>query len=125
MLVARGHALPYGLDAPYYFVADAYYASRKIALPLLRVGHHLVTRVRNNKAGNQYLHRKTAAYRDAVRRKLAAYRRFIQLGLIAQGIMLALATAVPPSHMGLLRLVVPHPPARYRPLRSRRRHRLA
>jgi hypothetical protein len=47
------------------------------------------------KARNQYLHRKPAQYRDAVRRKLAAYHRFIQLGLIAQGIMLALATTVP------------------------------
>jgi len=217
-----------GLDAPYYFLADAYYASRKIASPLLRQGHHLITRVRNNavgyrpapkpcppkrgrpkvygdkvalkslfdqtqgkqaldspvygesgvkievwvadllwrpigipvrfvavrhptrgrlilmttdttmqaldvirlygyrfkievsfksalrvvgaflyhfwmanmtpinrKAKNQHLHRKTRAYRDAVRRKLAAYHRFIQLGLIAQGIMLALATTVP------------------------------
>jgi hypothetical protein len=217
-----------GLDAPYYFVADAYYASCKIALPLLRAGQHLVTRVRHNavgyrpapaperrkrgrprlygekyplkrlfdedalmqmlespvygeagvklrvwsrdllwrpvgllvrfvavahptrgrlilmttdltlapldvirlygyrfkievsfksalhvvgaflyhfwmanmtpitrKAKDQYLHRKPAAYRDAVRRKLDAYHRFIQLGLIAQGILLALATTVP------------------------------
>jgi len=217
-----------GLDAPYYFVADAYYASCKIALPLLRAEHHLVTRVRHNavgylpapvperrkrgrpklygekyplkrlfeeaslmqtiqspvygeagvelrvwrrdllwrpvgilvrfvavahptrgriilmttdltlapedvirlygyrfkievgfksalhvvgaflyhfwmaamtpitrKAKDQYLHRKSAAYRDAVRRKLDAYHRFIQLGLIAQGIMLVLATTVP------------------------------
>ena len=216
------------LDLPYYFVADAYYASRKIVLPLLRRGHHLVTRVRDNavgylpapvperkkrgrpklygerlplktlfddpttrqtldspvygeegvklgvwtrdllwkpvgllvrfvavahptrgrlilmttdlalepldvirlygyrfkievsfksalrvvgaflhhfwmagmvplprKARDQYLHRKTQAYRDAVRRKLAAYHRFIQLGLVAQGILLALATTVP------------------------------
>lgn len=217
-----------GLDSPYYFVADAYYASCKIALPLLQEGHHLVTRVRHNavgylpapvperpkrgrpkrygekyplkrlfgedeflqilespvygeagvklrvwsrdllwrplgilvrfvavvhptrgrlilmttdltlapldvirlygyrfkievsfksalhtvgvflyhfwmrdmtpitrKAKDQYLHRKSAAYRAAVRRKLAAYHRFIQLGLIAQGILLALATTVP------------------------------
>jgi hypothetical protein len=216
------------LDAPYYFVADAYYASRKIALPLVKQGHHLVTRVRNNAVGylpapvparrqrgrptlyadkvplkslfehpelmrslpspvygeqgvqlgvwtldlvwrpvgilvrfvavlhptrgrlilmttdlalepldvirlygyrfkievsfksalhvvgafsyhfwmatmtpitrtarDQYLHRKTAQYRDAVRRKLAAYQRFIQLALVAQGILLALATTVP------------------------------
>ena len=39
------------LDAPYYFVADAYYASRKVALPLLRAGQHLVTRVRHNAVG--------------------------------------------------------------------------
>lgn len=47
------------------------------------------------KARDQYLHRKPAEYRDAVRRKLAAYHRFIQLGLVAQGIMRALATTVP------------------------------
>jgi hypothetical protein len=44
------------------------------------------------KSGNQHLHRKSAKYRDAVRRKMAAYHRFMQIGLIAQGIMLALAT---------------------------------
>lgn len=38
-----------------YLVADAYYASRKIILPLLQDGHHLVTRVRRN----------TIAYRPA------------------------------------------------------------
>src|SRR5260370_38029880 len=31
-------------------------------------------------SGNQYLHRKSDAYRDAVRRKIAAYHRHIQLG---------------------------------------------
>lgn len=217
-----------GLDEPYYFVADAYYASKKIIAPLLKRGCHLITRVRNNavayfpapktehpekgrpklygqkvklsslfewdhimqviespvygetgvqlrlwtcdllwrpvgilvrfvavahptrgkmilmatdtelspkeiielygyrfkievsfksalhvlgaflyhfwmknmtpitkKAKDQYMHHKSQDYRDAVRRKLDAYHRFIQLGLIAQGIMCALATTVP------------------------------
>ena len=44
---------------------------------------------------NQHLHRKAPAYRDAVRRKMAAYHRFMQLGLIAQGLMQVLATTVP------------------------------
>ena len=47
------------------------------------------------KSGDQYLHRKTAAYRDAVRRKLAAYHRQIQLGLIAQGLLQILSATVP------------------------------
>ena len=38
-------------------------------------------------SGNQYLHRKTEAYRKAVRRKIDAYHRHIQLGLIAQGLL--------------------------------------
>jgi len=47
------------------------------------------------KSGNQHPHRKTAAYRDAVRRKLAAYHRHIQLGLIAQGLLQILSATVP------------------------------
>jgi hypothetical protein len=47
------------------------------------------------KSGNQYLHRKTTAYRDAARRKMAAYHRHIQLGLIAQGLLQILAATVP------------------------------
>lgn len=35
-----------GLEGTFYLVADAYYASRKVALPLLGAGHHLVTRLR-------------------------------------------------------------------------------
>jgi len=31
-----------------YFVADAYYASAKVMLPLLAQGHHLISRVRSN-----------------------------------------------------------------------------
>lgn len=47
------------------------------------------------KGKDQYMHRKSPAYRDAVRRKLDAYHRFIQLGLIAQGLLCVLATTVP------------------------------
>jgi hypothetical protein len=45
--------------------------------------------------GDQHLHRKTKAYRGAVQRKMDAYHRFMQLGLVAQGIMVALATTAP------------------------------
>lgn len=38
-------------------------------------------------SGDQYLHKKSEAYRQAVRRKLDAYHRFIQIGLIAQGLL--------------------------------------
>jgi hypothetical protein len=46
-------------------------------------------------SGNQYLHRKSDAYRDAVRRKIAAYHRHIQLGLIAQGLLQILSATKP------------------------------
>jgi hypothetical protein len=36
------------LAQPVILVADAYYASRKVILPLLTAGHHLVSRARNN-----------------------------------------------------------------------------
>lgn len=41
-------ALAPALEAPVILVADAYYASRKVIVPLLAAGHHLVTRVRMN-----------------------------------------------------------------------------
>lgn len=44
---------------------------------------------------NMYLHRESDEYRTAVRRKLAAYHNFIQIGLIAQGLMLLLALSKP------------------------------
>ncbi len=37
--------------------------------------------------GDQYLHRASAAYRQAVRRKLRAYHAHVQLGCIAQGLL--------------------------------------
>jgi len=46
---------------------------------------------RSRRSGNQYLHRKPAAYRDQVRRKIAAYHAHIQLGIIAQGLLQTLA----------------------------------
>jgi hypothetical protein len=36
------------LQSVVVLVADAYYASRKVILPLLRAGHHLITRARKN-----------------------------------------------------------------------------
>ena len=48
-------------------------------------------------SGNQYLHRKSEAYRNAVRRKIAAYPRHIQLGLIAQGLLQILSATMPTS----------------------------
>ena len=46
---------------------------------------------RSRRSGNQYLHRKPAAYRAQVRRKIAAYHAHIQLGIIAQGLIQTLA----------------------------------
>lgn len=46
-------------------------------------------------SGNQYLHHKSDAYRDAVRRKIAAYHRHIQLGLVAQGLLQILSARNP------------------------------
>jgi hypothetical protein len=37
-----------GLENSFYLIADAYYASGKVALPLLDQGHHLVSRLRSN-----------------------------------------------------------------------------
>src|SRR5207249_8557152 len=36
------------IKAPFYFVADAYYAAGKIVSGLIKQGHHLVTRVKSN-----------------------------------------------------------------------------
>ena len=46
-------------------------------------------------SGNQYLHRQSDTYRNAVRRKIAAYHRHIQLGLIAQGLLQILSATKP------------------------------
>lgn len=43
------------------------------------------------KDGTQYMHKKSKHYRKMVKRKLEAYHRFVQLGCIAQGLMIFLA----------------------------------
>jgi len=45
--------------------------------------------------GNQYLHRKSAEYRDRVKRKINAYHAFIQAGVVAQGLLQYLAVVAP------------------------------
>ena len=65
--------------------AYAYHFWMKTMTPLRRV------------SGDQYLHRKSKAYRDAVRRKIAADHRHIQLGLIAQGLLQILAATMSKS----------------------------
>ena len=45
--------------------------------------------------GNQYLHRESADYRDAVRRKINAYHVFIHAGVVSQGLLQYLSANVP------------------------------
>lgn len=45
--------------------------------------------------GNQYLHRETSNYRDAIKRKINAYHVFIHAGIVSQGLLQYLATCVP------------------------------
>lgn len=47
------------------------------------------------KSGNQYMHRKNREYRDAVRRKLSAYHNYIQICIIAQGLLQYLSLSFP------------------------------
>jgi len=46
-------------------------------------------------SGDQYLHRKSECYRNAVSRKIDAYHRHIQIGLIAQGLLQYLSSVFP------------------------------
>lgn len=47
------------------------------------------------RSGKQYLHMKTTEYRNAVRRKIGAYHRYVQVGLIAQGLLQYLSAVFP------------------------------
>lgn len=46
-------------------------------------------------SGNQYLHHENEKYRQAVSRKLDAYHRYIQVGIIAQGLLQYLSSKFP------------------------------
>jgi DDE superfamily endonuclease len=46
-------------------------------------------------SGNQYPHRETHEYRQAIRRKIDAYHRFIQVACVAQGMLQYLAVTFP------------------------------
>ena len=45
--------------------------------------------------GNQYLHRESLDYRNAIKRKLHAYHVFIQAGVVCQGLLQYLSVAFP------------------------------
>ena len=45
--------------------------------------------------GNQYLHRESLDYRNAVKRKMNAYHLFIQAGIVSQGLVQYLAAVFP------------------------------
>jgi hypothetical protein len=45
--------------------------------------------------GNQYLHRETSEYRQAVKRKINAYHLFILAGVVSQGLLQYLAATAP------------------------------
>jgi len=45
--------------------------------------------------GNQYLHRETKQYRDAVQRKMGAYHVFVFAGIVAQGLLQYLSASHP------------------------------
>lgn len=46
-------------------------------------------------SGNQHIHKKPETYRQAVQRKMDAYHRFVQTGLIAQGLLQYLSVSFP------------------------------
>ncbi|MHB8634681.1 MAG: transposase [Thermoplasmatota archaeon] len=66
------------LHEPCILVADAYYASRKIILPLLARGHHLVTRAKTNAVAHQQPTRPTKRARGRPRK----YGKKVQLSTL-------------------------------------------
>lgn len=58
-----------------------------------------MTPIRRN-SGNQYLHRKSKDYREAIKRKTKAYHVFIHAGIVSQGLMHYLASCFPKQVWG-------------------------
>ncbi len=56
------------IQEPYYFVADAYYASQKVVNGLLNEGNHLVTRARSNAVAYQLHHQQQPKKRGRPRK---------------------------------------------------------
>lgn len=46
-------------------------------------------------SGNQFLHKKSETYRNAVQRKIDAYHKYVQIGIISQGLLQYLSAAFP------------------------------
>lgn len=46
-------------------------------------------------SGNQYLHKKSEEYRKAVQKKICAYHKYVQIGIIAQGLLQYLSATFP------------------------------
>lgn len=63
----------------------AYHFWMKTMIPLKRV------------SGNQHLHRKTDKYRNQVKRKIRAYHCYVQIGGIAQGLLMHLSVNFGPT----------------------------
>jgi len=65
-------------EKQFYLVADPYFASKKIAVPLIERGNHLVTRLRSNAVG----YKKAPKMKKAGRGRKRFYGRKIKLGKI-------------------------------------------
>ena len=62
--------------------------------------------------GDQYLHRESLEYRDAVKRKIHAYHVFMQAGIVCQGLLHYLAVDVPFTGLEFLWILAAHHPPR-------------
>ena len=89
-----------GIDKPFYFIADAYYASGKIVRKLLKNGNHLITRVKNNAVAYY-----SATEKNTGRGRKRVYGRKIKLRELFEdpGSMLTAPSPIYGESMGELR----------------------